>query len=257
MDARVRRVVIAAPVVITLAVLATVVVLVLLQRQQQARDVEAADEAARVYLAEVSTFRADAAEAIAAAADEAPETLAGVVDEHTADPPSLPAVAAHGEDASAAYREAERVESTLLEPYGSLTSVLDEAAEGMAFVEAAHDVLALRPTDYVGTGPITSSAPVRTSLVPAYRRALDDFDAVAVPAGQDEVAATVHAAVQHVIDSSSTLADRLDAGQGFSFTFDGQYNEALEAVRGYATTVEGDIAEAVAAIPSGAQGTST
>lgn len=257
MGARARRAVIAAPVVITLVIVAAVVVLVLLHRQQQARDVEAADEAAQAYLAEVSTFRADVAEAIAAAADDGPEALAAALDEHTADPPSLPESSAHGMEASAAYREAERVESALLAPYESLASVLDDAADGMAFVEAANEVMALRPTDYVGTGPITSSGPVRTSLLPAYRRALDDFDAVAVPAGQDDVAAAVHAAVQHVIDSSSTLADRLDAGQGYSFTFDEQYNRALEAVRGYATTLEGDIAEAIAAIPSGEQDTST
>lgn len=255
MDVRVRRLIIAVPAVITLAAIVAVVVLVLLQRQQQAEQVDAADEVAQTYLADVSTFRTKTAEAITSVAGDGPAAIAAVVDEQLADPPTLADAPAHGRENSLAYHRAEEVEESLLDPYESLDDVLAEASRGVRFVEAAEKVLKLRPSDYLGTTSVTSSVPVRATLLPAYERALSAFDAVAVPKGQEDVAASVHDAVQYVIDNATTLADRIEVGQSFSFTFDDQYEAAFEAVNGYATKVEGDVAEAISAVPSGRQGT--
>jgi hypothetical protein len=240
---------------VLLPVLGTIVLalvvggLVVLQQQREARQVAEADAVAQDYLADVAAFRADVVDAIDEAGEDAdPGTLRAVVEKAAAAPPELPRVATFGAENSRPYRDAEQVSVTVREPYDRLVRTLAEADVAAAFVEAAREVLELDASKLLGTTFVTSSAPVRTSLIPAFVRARDEFARVEVPEGQDELARTVLAAAQHVIDQATTLADRIDSGQGFSFTYAKQFNAAAEAVEGYATTVEGDVDEALDAV---------
>ncbi len=81
--------------------------------------------------------------------------------------------------------------------------------------------------------------------MPAFEDALDTFAAVAVPGGQEELAATVTAAVQNVVDQCELLVAFAALGQNYSFSYGEQIALASEAVRVYGLTVDADLATAI------------
>jgi hypothetical protein len=247
MDGRARRVFIVLPVLITVVIAVSVGVLAVLQNQRQTDQESKAESVGQDYLSEVATFRLSTTRKIHTVDSDDAESLERVVTMAIAKPPRLPAVSAYGRDHSAAYRQAERTAATLLTPYRRLRTVLIHAETSDAFIAAARKALGLRATDYVGTGAISDSGTLRSQLIPAFSEARDTFARVRVPAGQAKLAATVHDALQYVIDESSTLAARIDARQNFSFGYDQQFQAALDAVNDYATEVQGDVEEAIQA----------
>lgn len=247
MNGRARRAFIVLPVLVTLAIAALVGVLAVLQNQHQTDQEAKAESVGQDYLSSVATFRVSATRKIHAAHADDAVTLERIVKAAVATPPKLPAVSGYGRKHSAAYRQAEHTASSLLVPYRRLNATLTRAETSEAFIAAARKVLGLRATDYVGSGLISDSSRVRSSLIPAFTKARDTFDKVLVPAGQAKLAAKVHDAVQYVIDESSMLASRIDADQSFSFRYDQQFQAALDAVSDYATDVQGDVEEAIQA----------
>lgn len=233
------------PVLITLGLGAAIGGLVIVQNQRQAEQVAEAEELGKNYLSAAATFRLRVAKEIKAADTSKLDVVRKVVDAAVKSPPKLPSTSAYGRQQSSAYREAIDVQSTLLGPYEQLSTILKEAEVSRIFVAAAHEVLELRATDFVGFELITSSGPVRSSLIPAFANARDEFDAVPVPNGQEDLAATVHDAAQYVINQATTLADKIEARQSFSFSYSEQFQAAADAINDYATTVEGDVTEAV------------
>ena len=233
------------PVLITLVVGAAVGGLVVAQNQRQADQVTAAETVGQDYLSAAALFRSRVAEAIKDADSTKLAEIQRVVSAETAKPPKLPEVSAYGRQNSSTYREAIDVQSTLLGPYQKLSATLEEARVSETFIAAARTLLELRASDLVGDATLTSSEPVRSRLIPAFVNARDTFDAVAVPKGQDALAATVLDAAQYVINQATTLAAKIDARENFSFTYSTQFQAAAEALNDYATTVEGDVTEAV------------
>ncbi len=240
-----RKAVMVLPVLITILVGAVVGGLVVMQNQRQSDQVTEAETIGQDYLAAVSTFRARVAAAIKDADSSKLDEIARVVETETAEPPKLPETSKFGSQNSTSYREAVDVESTLLGPYVALSQKLKEAKVAETFIAAARELLELRASDFVGTTPITSSEPVRSRLIPAFVNARDAFDAVTVPEGQEKLAATVRDAAQYVIGQATTLADKIDAQENFSFSYSKQFAAAAEELNGYATTIEGDVTEAV------------
>ena len=245
MNGRARRAFIILPVLGTLLVAALVGVLAVVQNQHQADQEAMAESVGEDYLSNVASFRLSATRKIRAVDPQDAEMLEPVVKAAVANPPKLPAVSEYARAHSAAYRQAERTAKTLLTPYRHLSATLIRAKTSETFIAAARKVLDLKATDYVGFGLITDSAALRSSLIPAFSTARDEFVAVKVPPGQAELAAKVRDAVQYVIDKSSTLAARIDAHQNFSFRYDQQFQTALDAVNDYATAVQGDVEEAI------------
>jgi hypothetical protein len=243
-----RRLAIFWPVLVTIVIAALVGGLVLVQAQRQSQQVATADRVANDYLTEVGAFRSEVAREVNGAREADPGRLRRVVAKAIADPPALGHVSTYGKERSAAYAEALEAQRTVLRPYRRLTRELRRADIALDFVAAARSALRLRVTDLIGATSVTSSGPVRTRVVPAFVRARDTFSKVRVPGGQDPLAAMVRDALQHVIDQATTLADRIDARQGYSFSYSAQFQAAWEAVEGYATTVQGDVAEAVNAV---------
>ena len=130
-------------------------------------------------------------------------------------------------------REAVDVQSTLLGPYERLSSQLKRAKVAETFIAAARNVLELRATDFVGASTITDSAAVRARLVREHAYT------------PETLAAKVHDAAQYVINQATTLADKIDVRQNFSFSYSTQFQAAADALNDYATKVEGDVTEAV------------
>lgn len=236
------------PVVVTVVIGAVVGALVLVQAQRQSDEVAAADKAANAYLVEVESFRSEVAREVSGAREADPGKLRRVVDKAIADPPRLVDAPAYGEERSAAYAEAREAQRTVLRPYRRLSRELRRADVALDFIAAARGALRLRVTDLIGATTVTSSAPVRTRVIPAFVEARDRFARVRVPPGQDALAAQVRAALQYVIDQATTLASRIEGSQGYSFSYSAQFQAAAEAVEGYATTVKGDVAEAINAV---------
>jgi hypothetical protein len=253
MNERARRAVILLPVLGTVVLAAVIGVLVVVHDQRQSDQVAAADTVAQDYLADVASLRISVVRRINAADQADLGKLQDVVERAVSQPPRLPTAPEYGMEHSKAYAEAVRVQSSFLEPYRRLIRTLDEADASHDFIVAARRVLGLRATDYLGSGLITSSAQVRSSLIPAFVKARDEFDRVTVPKGQAKLAATVRGAMQYVVDQAGVLADRIDAHQNFSFTYHEQFQNALDAVNDYATVVQGDVDEAISAITAGPQ----
>lgn len=233
------------PVVITLLVGAAVGGLVVVQNQQQSKQVATAEAIGQDYLSAAMKFRSGVAESIKAADSTKLNEIKRVLEKATAKPPRLPSTSSYGRQNSSTYREAIDVESTLLGPYKHLRAEIKEAKVAETFIAAARKVLEMRATDFVGFSVITSSGPVRSKLIPAFTTARDTFDAVPVPKGQKKLAATVHDAVQYVIDQATMLANKIDANSSFSFSYADQFQVAADDLNDYATTVEGDVTEAV------------
>lgn len=236
------------PVTILLAMVAVVGALVIRDRADQVAE---ADRMAAEYQAAVATFRKELRGGVLAAIDdEDPAAAVKLVTAAIDDPPRLAVARDHGRQASVAYRDAVAMTETLLEPYETLRQVLEKATAAQRFVKAADEALALRITDLIGTGPLTSGEPVRTRVIPAFENALRTFEAAPVPDGQTELAATVSGTLRYVIDQSRTLVARASAGQSYSFEYTDQLNEALEAVRLYEYAIEGEVKVALdAAMP--------
>jgi hypothetical protein len=247
MDGRARKAFIVLPVLITVVIALLVGVLAVLQNQRQTDREAKAETIGQDYLSSVATFRLSTTRKIRAVDSDDAKKLKRVVTAAIAHPPKLPPVTAYGRDHSAAYRQAERTAATLLTPYRRLRTVLTRAKTSDAFIAGARRALALRATDYVGTGLISDSGSLRSELIPAFSAARDRFARVTVPAGQAKLAAKVNNALQYVIDESSLLAARIDARQNFSFRYDEQFQAALDAVDDYATEVQGDVQEAIQA----------
>ena len=245
MNGRARRAFIVLPVLITLVVAALVGVLAVLQNQHQTDQEAEAESVGQDYLSNVASFRLSTTRKIHAVDSDDAAKLERIVKAAIAKPPKLPAVSGYGRTHSAAYHQAERTASSLLTPYRHLSATLDRVTTADTFIAAARKVLGLRATDYVGSGLISDSSKVRSALIPEFAQARDTFAAVKVPKGQAKLAATVHDAVQYVIDESSMLAARIDAHQNFSFRYDQKFQAALDAVNDYATEVQGDVEEAI------------
>ncbi|MET0820106.1 MAG: hypothetical protein ABWY58_04005 [Aeromicrobium sp.] len=249
MTSRPVRLVMFLPVIVTLLTAAAVGAAIVVQDHRQTARLARADEVAEAFLSDVGMFRGDVARRIARAREKEPAELRQVLESAVADPPVL-GEAPDQAERSDAYASAAETARTFLAPYRRLDRQLRRADIALTFVAGARDALEVRATDYVGFGPIGDSVAVRTRLVPAFVEARDDFADVRVPKGQEPLAATVRDALQYVIDRAGALADSIDAGRSYSFSYAQEFMVARVAIDDYATTVEGDVTEAVNAVTS-------
>lgn len=248
MNVPTRRVVVALPVILTVVIAVVIGALVLTQDHRQSEQVDEAEAVAQDYLADVQTFRSSVIAKVEAADAKDPGALSKVIDRAIAEPPRLGSAPAYGREHSASYAEALQTRATVLRPFERLSATLREADTALEFIVAARKVLELRASDYVGHGFLTSSARVRSELIPAFVRARDEFDRVRVPKGKEELAQKVHDAAQYVINQATLLADSIENRRNFSFSYRDEFQEAADAVSDYATTVKGDVAEAIAEV---------
>lgn len=248
MRLRGRRLAIYLPVLVTIAVITAVGGAVIVEQQRKVDETTKADEIAETYIQDVYEFRSGIAAALDAAADAPPTELKRIVAEATASPPQLPPTSQDGELTSTAYRDAQRVQATLLDPYAELTVVLDEAIAAEPFIAAAEEVLAMRISDYVAEETLTSVEPMRNRVIPAFVGGLDTFEEVPVPPGQEELASAVESAVQYVINQSRLMVSFGDLGQDYSFTYSTQLEAAIEAVRIFDQQLQGRLTNAIDAV---------
>ena len=241
---------IALPVVTTILVVVTVGALVIVEQQRQAQATESADTVAQEFMDSVHAFRTDLTSVIEQGRDGSPAELAVAVQQRLDAPPELPVLEGEAVELSAAYRDAQYLEATMLTPYVDLVDALGRIAVARDFIAAAEVALSLRIEDITGTTTIRETSIVTDRVIPAFEDALGTFEAVAVPGGQEDLAAAVSAAVQNVIDQSRLLVSFAALGQNYSFTYGSQIAAAAEAVRLYGLTVDADLSTAIdAALP--------
>ena len=243
-----RRLAIALPVIVTVTVVAAVGGLVIVEQQRHVRAGEEADTVAAEFVEQVEGYRDELAEVVVAGRDGSPTDLQAQVQERIDDPPKLPTIAGEGAELSSDYRDAQYLEATLVDPYVELVDVLGRVAVARAFIAAADAALALRIDVITGSSTIRDTLVVERDVIPAYEDALDDLAAAPVPGGQEELAATVTAAVQNVIDQCELLLAFAALGQNYSFSYGDQLAVAAEAVRLYGLTVDAELATAVDAV---------
>lgn len=240
-----RRVLILAPIAVTVLIAALVGTFVVVQAERQSNQVEQADAVAADYLSAVASFRSGVLTAVKESDQKSPAAIRKALLTAIDEPPALADAETFGEQGSTTYTRAEQMEAGLLEPYESLSRQLKEANVALTYIKAARRVLAMRITDYVSSTTLSSSGELRSSLIPAFVTARDRLATVTVPKGQQELAATVTGAVQYVIDQSTTLADSIDARRTYSFTYSAQFEKAITAVEDYATEITGDLTESL------------
>ncbi len=243
-----RRWALVLPVVVTVLLGAGVGGYVVLESQRQSDRIEAADDLAADYLSDVATYRAEIAKALKEADADSPASLRRALRTAAADPPELGTTDQDAMEQSTTYAEAQRVAETLLDPYRGLARALKKAQADQAFVGAATEVLQLRASDYVDGTVISSSAQVRGSLIPTFVKARDEFAAVDVPKGAEQAAELTRVAIQSVIDGATALADSIDAGRAYTFSYGDEHAAALTAVDDFAARADGDFVEAVNAV---------
>lgn len=236
------------PTFATLVLAAAVGTAVIVQNQAQTDRVAEADRAADRFVSEVGLFRSAVVEAINSSGEGDPGALVEVLDAATAHPPVLGKAPADGIERSAAYADAQRIEEVLLDPYVELRRELRRADVALDFIAACYKALKVKASDYIGFGGLASSRPIREKLLPAYVRARDEFAAVRVPKGQQELADKVTGALQYVIDQSTLLAERIDANRYYAFNYGDEFQLAADAVGDYSTRVKGDLVEAINAV---------
>ncbi|TSD65480.1 hypothetical protein [Aeromicrobium piscarium] len=170
--------------------------------------------------------------------------------------PAAQDVPEYGSDRSVDFRDALQRRAALQERLDVAADVVEEWAVGAPFVAAAQEALDADLPQRVVGGPVASGAPVRDELIPLMNQTRADFDAVEVPPGQEELAAGVDAALQHVIDEATAAATELDAGGSASFTYGTQYRDALQPIIEYEASLRQRIESALAALalPSAEQG---
>ena len=236
------------PVLVTVLIAAAVGGYVVVQSQRQAEQTEQADAVAADYLSQVGVFRKRALEVVSDAKVEDPQQVRQQLSKAVRNPPKLAEVGRYGRDSSGAYQDARETAATLLDPYRRLDASLKKADVSFDYVKAARTALDLRVEDYIDSTTLSSSAQLRNSLIPAFQKARQTLDQVKVPPGQAKLADTVDGALAHVVDEATTLANRIDARQNYSFTYDQEFNAAITAVEDYATAVSGDLTEELNAI---------
>ncbi|MFT4188433.1 MAG: hypothetical protein QM621_07600 [Aeromicrobium sp.] len=240
-----RRIALALPVLTTILLIAVVGGLIIVEQQSQVRTTEEADAVAQDFLAEVDAFRTDLTELIEAGREGPPAELKARIEARIAEPPTLPELTGEGADLSREYHDAQYVEAALLDPYTELVDVLGRTAVARDFIGAAGAALALRVEDLAGSTTIESTEVVEGQVIPAFEDALATFEAVPVPAGQEELAGQVASALRHVVDECRLLVSLASAGQSYSFSYGEQVAVAQEGVRLYGLTVDADLATAV------------
>lgn len=242
------RLAIILPVIVTVLVVAVVGGLVIAEQQRQVRAADEADAVAAAFVEEVERYRDDLAEVVVAGRDGSPADLQAQVQARIDAPPRLPAIDGEGAELSGDYRDAQYLEATLVDPYVELVDVLGRVAVARTFIAAADTALALRIETITGSSTIRDTAVVEREVIPAYEEALADLAAVPVPGGQEELAQSVTAAVQNVIDQCELLLAFAALGQNYSFSYGEQLAVAAEAVRLYGLTVDSELAAAVDAV---------
>lgn len=233
------------PVVVTVLIAAVIGSFIVVQSQRQSDQLELADAAAADYLSAVATFRAGVVTAVEKADQKSPAAIRKALVAAIKDPPVLADADASGMESSGAYAQAAEIEGRLLDPYEALNKELKQASVSLTFVKAARAVLGMRITDYLSSTTLSNSSELRSSLIPAFVSARDRFAAIAVPKGQETLAAAVTGAVQYLIDQATTLANNIDAGRNYSFTYATQFEAAITAVEDYSTQVTGDVTESL------------
>lgn len=243
-----RRLAIVLPVIVTILVVAAVGGLVIIEQQRQVRAADEADAVAAEFVEQVDRYRGELAEIVVAGRDGPAPDLQAQVQARIDDPPRLPVIGGEGAELSGDYRDAQYLEATLVDPYVELVDVLGRVGVAREFIAAADAALALRIDTITGSSTIRDTAVVEREVIPAYEGALADLEAAPVPGGQEELARSVTAAVQNVIDQCELLLAFAALGQNYSFSYGEQLAVAAEAVRLYGLTVDSELAAAVDAV---------
>ncbi|MFD1860917.1 hypothetical protein EHW97_07945 [Aeromicrobium camelliae] len=221
----------------------------LVDRHQKSTEVEQADAAALRYSEDLATYQDEAHAELAMLAAQGEggalvETATRLRDEL----PRPADVGAYGAENSSAYRAALDRRVAIEERFGVAVDVLEEWATAAPFVAAAQDALDADIPQSVVSGPVASGDPVRAELIPLMEQVKAQFEAVTVPPGQEQLAAGVSGALQHVIDAATVAAQELDAGRAASFTYGAQYQEALRPVLEYEAQLRSRVEAAIAGV---------
>lgn len=233
------------------------------RNQQRADDVAEASRVAARFHQEVSAYRAAVQSTLTSRATYDAENVKirfdAALDKAT---PELGDAPAWGKTHSATYRAAVKAEKTLKDPYEDVSTVLEEAVAGQPFIAAAKVALKIKIDDYVGTSTrFSSGAPFRDKLIPGFEKALATFEQVKVPAGQEQIASDVVAALEAVIRDARKAAAQLDSGRGAGISAITEYYTANSAVTEYQQSLESRleaaIKQAAAEVSGGAAGSAT
>lgn len=225
----------------------------LLDRHQKATEVEQADSAAVRYEQDVAAYQQEAHSELVMLADAGePGLLAETAVRLREELPRPGDVPAYGAQNSSAYRAALDRHAAVQERFDVAVEVLHEWASAAPFIAAAQEALDADLPRRVVAGPVSSGDPVRTELIPLMRQVKAQFQAVAVPEGQEALAAGVSGALQHVIDEATVAAQHLDAGRGASFSYGAEYRDALQPVLEYEARLRSRVEAAIAGVaPAG------
>lgn len=218
-------------------------------RHHKAAELERADAEAVRFSEELAGFRSDGHDELIDL-DHSGDVAATVEAAHRlrTELPKPEVMGEYGRKASSAYRAVLDQRASVAERMDIVVEVLEEWAAAVPFATAVREALDTEVPQSVVAGPVSDGEAVRSELIPLMRQVKAQFEAVTVPAGQEQLAAGVSQALQYVIDQASAAAQQLDMGQDASFTYGDQYRDALRPVLEYEAQLRARVESAIAGI---------
>ena len=248
MDARGKRQVIIASIVAASLVLVAAVgttAFFVIRKQHRSDDVAEAAKVAATFTKKVSTYRSAVQTALADSGSDNAHEVKTAFDAAVAKAPKLGDAPEWGRTHSKTYLNAVKIEKKLKDPYKNVSTVLDEAIVGQPFIKAANDALGVNLDHFVDNGTLPNGKPIRAKLIPGFKKILATFDKVAVPQGQEAVAAKVRSALKAVLKDADKAADDLDSGRSTSINARSEYLVASTAVIGYESSLRSRLDSAI------------
>lgn len=213
---------------------------------QHDREVRQADEAAQVVAFELNVLRRKAIAEVTGA--KVPQ-IAKVARRFSSDLPELPQVSGFAADHSTAYQDVAADREQLAQALDRLEQVAKRADHTLGYLSKAETLLNVSPTSLIPAASLPDGEQVRRLLVDKMTSLLQEFRAVKVPTGCENVARRVDEAVGHVIFESNRVAALLDRHQSGSFVYGEHYSAARTAIAEVRSQlVTGDLQEAVNAL---------
>lgn len=126
---------------------------------------------------------------------------------------------AYGREHSEDYRTAEARRVLEAEPYADLIRTLAGAAAVQEFIDAAGRALQVNPAELLQGMAVTTGAPLRDEVVPAFRKAKADVRDHPAPPGDKQLERDVVKFLDDAVKQVRRGADDIDAGRPFFFDF--------------------------------------
>jgi hypothetical protein len=236
---------------------AVILALTVVPSPEQRQEVDHADQVAQQYRRELSAYVGRLGDYVAKRLAKDGTNYQKLHDElmnHLPEAPRIPVkgVTAYAREHSRDYRTAAERRSLELMPFRAFAKRLEAVSiPRQKFVDAGVKLVKLNPLKLLqGYVVQFSGEPLRTEVVPAYKKARKRLLEQHHAPTEDELARDLKTYADDVIDMTEKGADDIDAGRPFFFDFGDRPKALLGRLAATQRTVAADVSAQVDALPT-------